>query len=111
MRRRDAGTAPGKQGASKRSPAPSNALGREMMNFGGDDPDVWLRNSGVTAKIAALGDRLMQAVILAGGLGTRLGEETSVRPKPMVEIGGMPISRSEERRVGKECVRKGSTRW
>lgn len=33
----------------------------------------------------------MQAVILAGGLGTRLGEETSIRPKPMIEIGGMPI--------------------
>ena len=33
----------------------------------------------------------MQAVILAGGLGTRLGEETSVRPTPMVEVGGMPI--------------------
>jgi glucose-1-phosphate cytidylyltransferase len=33
----------------------------------------------------------MQAIILAGGLGSRLGEETSVRPKPMVEIGGMPI--------------------
>jgi glucose-1-phosphate cytidylyltransferase len=33
----------------------------------------------------------MKAVILAGGLGTRLAEETSVRPKPMVEIGGKPI--------------------
>jgi len=33
----------------------------------------------------------MKAVILAGGLGTRLAEETVVRPKPMVEIGGKPI--------------------
>ncbi|MCV2364453.1 glucose-1-phosphate cytidylyltransferase [Paucibacter sp. DJ1R-11] len=33
----------------------------------------------------------MKAVILAGGLGTRLAEETSVRPKPMVEIGGRPV--------------------
>ncbi len=33
----------------------------------------------------------MKAVILAGGLGTRISEETSARPKPMVEIGGMPI--------------------
>ena len=33
----------------------------------------------------------MKAVILAGGLGTRLAEETDLRPKPMVEIGGMPI--------------------
>jgi glucose-1-phosphate cytidylyltransferase len=33
----------------------------------------------------------MKAVILAGGLGTRLSEETSIRPKPMVEIGSRPI--------------------
>ena len=33
----------------------------------------------------------MKAVILAGGLGTRLSEETDIKPKPMVEIGGMPI--------------------
>ncbi len=33
----------------------------------------------------------MKAVILAGGLGTRISEETNIRPKPMVEIGGMPI--------------------
>src|SRR3989338_847224 len=33
----------------------------------------------------------MKAVILAGGLGTRLSEETAIKPKPMVEIGGKPI--------------------
>lgn len=33
----------------------------------------------------------MKAVILAGGLGTRISEETAVRPKPMVEIGGKPV--------------------
>ena len=33
----------------------------------------------------------MKVVILAGGLGTRLTEETVIKPKPMVEIGGMPI--------------------
>jgi glucose-1-phosphate cytidylyltransferase len=33
----------------------------------------------------------MKAVILAGGLGTRLAEETHLRPKPMIEIGGKPI--------------------
>ena len=33
----------------------------------------------------------MKAVFLAGGYGTRMSEETNVRPKPMVEIGGRPI--------------------
>jgi len=33
----------------------------------------------------------MKAVILAGGLGTRISEETHLRPKPMIEIGGMPV--------------------
>jgi glucose-1-phosphate cytidylyltransferase len=33
----------------------------------------------------------MEVVILCGGKGTRLSEETETRPKPMVEIGGMPI--------------------
>ena len=33
----------------------------------------------------------MQCVILAGGFGTRISEETDNRPKPMIEIGGKPI--------------------
>jgi glucose-1-phosphate cytidylyltransferase len=33
----------------------------------------------------------MQAVILAGGLGTRISEESHLKPKPMIEVGGMPI--------------------
>lgn len=34
---------------------------------------------------------IMKCVILAGGFGTRISEETHLRPKPMVEIGGKPI--------------------
>lgn len=34
---------------------------------------------------------MTKIVLLAGGLGTRLGEETALKPKPMVEVGGMPI--------------------
>jgi glucose-1-phosphate cytidylyltransferase len=33
----------------------------------------------------------MKAVILAGGLGTRISEETNIKPKPLIEIGGMPL--------------------
>src|SRR5215217_7911719 len=33
----------------------------------------------------------MKVVILAGGMGTRLAEETEIKPKPMVEVGGQPI--------------------
>jgi len=33
----------------------------------------------------------MKAVILAGGMGTRIAEETHLKPKPMIEIGGRPI--------------------
>lgn len=36
-------------------------------------------------------DGFMKTIILAGGLGTRLSEETILKPKPMVEIGGKPI--------------------
>ena len=34
---------------------------------------------------------LMKAVILAGGYGTRISEESHLKPKPMIEIGGKPI--------------------
>src|SRR3546814_13371712 len=84
----------------------------------------------------------MKVALLAGGFGTRLSEETTIKPKPMVEIGGRPIMwhimkfyahqgirdfvvlggykvelirdyflRSEERRVGKECVSQCRSRW
>ena len=36
----------------------------------------------------------MKVVILAGGFGTRISEESQFKPKPMVELGGMPITAS-----------------
>lgn len=38
-----------------------------------------------------MGEGILKANILAGGLGTRLSEETTLRPKPMIEISGKPI--------------------
>ena len=46
---------------------------------------------GISERKINVGLKKMKVVILAGGLGTRLMEETAVRPKPMVEIGGRPI--------------------
>ena len=52
----------------------------------------WLGIAGPDAhRLCAGFDSTVKAVILAGGLGTRISEETLVRPKPMVEIGGRPI--------------------
>lgn len=42
-------------------------------------------------KFILIQEKILKAVILAGGLGTRLSEETATMPKPMVEIGGKPI--------------------
>ena len=36
-------------------------------------------------------DHIVKAVILAGGLGTRISEETHLKPKPMIEVGGKPL--------------------
>jgi len=46
---------------------------------------------GFWARRSSLELRDMKVVILAGGLGTRLAEETEIKPKPMVEIGGRPV--------------------
>lgn len=49
------------------------------------------RDVAQTTKPQLVTDSTLKVVILAGGLGTRLAEETEIRPKPMVEIGGRPI--------------------
>jgi glucose-1-phosphate cytidylyltransferase len=45
----------------------------------------------VSPKCFRRGRKFVKAVILAGGLGTRISEETSLRPKPMIDIGGRPL--------------------
>lgn len=69
------------------------ALARAVRSFLGvagcpNQAFVWWRLRPFTSR-ATLSD--MKAVILAGGFGTRLSEETTVRPKPMVDVGDQPI--------------------
>lgn len=53
---------------------------------------VLIDTAGLNSKKLQTADFVqMKVVILAGGLGTRLSEETTIKPKPMVEIGGKPI--------------------
>jgi glucose-1-phosphate cytidylyltransferase len=61
-------------------PLPETATGSASVQ-----PDV------ADASIGVFGGGLMKVTVLAGGVGTRLAEETEIRPKPMVEIGGKPI--------------------
>ncbi len=49
------------------------------------------RRWGATPASVVSSEVIHESIILAGGLGTRLSEETGTRPKPMVEIGGQPI--------------------
>ena len=51
----------------------------------------WIRFYKNMTKAPYFGRKNLKVVILAGGFGTRLSEETEMKPKPMVEIGGMPI--------------------
>src|ERR1700681_82452 len=59
-----------------------------LMDFGGRKG--FCKRS-ILHNAASLKENLMKAVILAGGLGTRISEESHLRPKPMIEIGGRPI--------------------
>ena len=62
-----------------------SATGRFGLSDYKANGNRWLSKSNVHQEFN------MKTIILAGGLGTRLAEETHVKPKPMVEIGGKPI--------------------
>lgn len=64
-------------------------IGKESVSF--SHKKIIQKKFQVQDKLKYKKKYLMQAVILAGGLGTRLSEETNLKPKPMVEIGGKPI--------------------
>ena len=62
---------------------------RRISRWRGDGRSGSSRRALIDSKTSA--SRSMKAVILAGGLGTRISEESYLKPKPMVEIGGRPI--------------------
>ena len=72
---------------SQRAVRPIAALRRR---WGGDDDEVQALRRGARAGTSNT-DQGMKVVILAGGKGTRISEETGARPKPMIEIGERPI--------------------
>ena len=61
-------------------------MGAPVTEFGAPGPGS---REGRTENVSTL--QAVKVVILAGGLGTRMGDETLVRPKPLIEIGGHPI--------------------
>jgi len=61
---------------------------KENINPSVSSVPLWLN---LRFRLVRIGSLNMKAVILAGGFGTRLAEETGVRPKPLVEIGDRPI--------------------
>jgi glucose-1-phosphate cytidylyltransferase len=68
---------------------PMNLLTTNTVTESPQDEDYGVRKQSL--KINLNGASTMKVAILAGGVGTRLAEETEIRPKPMVEIGGKPI--------------------
>ena len=66
-----------------------NEMRRAVLRPGEEDQTAMARPEHAEPQLRPLGD--LDVVILCGGLGTRLREETEFKPKPMVEIGGRPI--------------------
>src|SRR5207249_4520814 len=83
---RDQGHAPARVELRRRDPPAAEDIPIARRPLRHSDPDPSGHLTIATPTMAPV-----QAVILCGGLGTRLSEETDLRPKPMVEIGGKPI--------------------
>jgi len=64
---------------------------KRLLGWAGTECYEKVESSLFSKKWTLIQTSTMKCVILAGGLGTRLSEETGLRPKPMVEIGGKPI--------------------